>query len=93
MKRKWKLSERKLNTNLLNIQHHNINNCIILNKNTNKTSIYCSNTTLNLGGLETFGVEDNIKEEEENLLMEEVKSYAIIINAQKFSPRSLWAKP
>ena len=75
-----KVNKRKLSTNLLIIHKHNLNNHNILSRNINKISIHCSNTTLNLWGLEIFEAEDNNNKEEEDLVEEEAKSYVITVD-------------
>ena len=73
MKRRCKLSQHKFN-----IHQPNINKICILNPNINKINTHNNHSTLDQRGVEIFEVEDNNKEEED-LVMEEAKSYVTIV--------------
>ena len=68
----------------LSISLCNINNNNILNYNTSWISILNNNNTLRKGGLGILEVEDSNKEED--LVMEETKSYAIIVENHDIFP-------
>ena len=77
MKRRCKLSQHKFN-----IHHPNINKICILNPNINKINTHNNHSTLDQRGVEIFEVEENNKEEED-LVMEEAKSYVTIVDNQE----------
>ena len=56
-----------------------MHNLCTLNPSINKTNTH-NNTTLNPQGVDIFEVEDN--KEEEDLVVEEAKSYVIIVDNQ-----------
>ena len=75
MRNKCNLNERNLSIGLCSFNNNNI-----LNQNISQTSILNNNNTLRKGGVGPLEVEDN--NQEESLVKEEAKLYAIIVENQ-----------
>ena len=84
--RRCKLNERNLSIILFNIHQHNFNNHNILSHNINKIRICHINNTLSQGRVEICEAEESNKEEED-LVDEEAKSYAIIVDNKDNIPK------